>query len=53
MLVSRKIKEEESEVDGINNACRIINEIMNAWMDRHVVDNIVNESEEIMNRDKN
>ena len=29
MSVSRIIKEEENEVDGINNACRIINEIMN------------------------
>ena len=53
MLVSRNIKEGESEVNGINNTHRIINEIINAWMDGHVVEDIVNEKDEIMNRDQN
>ena len=53
MLASRNITEGESELERINNACRIINEIMNVWIDRHMVDNIVNENEEIMNRDQN
>ena len=50
MLVSRNIKEGESELDGMNNTCKIINEMMNAWMDGNMVEDIVNEKDETMNR---
>ena len=53
MLASRNIKKEESEVDGINNVHRIINEMMNVWMDGHVVEDVVNEKGETINRDQN
>ena len=53
MLVSRNTQEGENKLEGINNAHRSINEIMNAWKDRHMVENMMNEKEEIMNRDQN
>ena len=52
-LVSRNVKEGESEVDGINSACRIVNEVMNAWMDGYMVEDIVSENDEVMNRNQN
>ena len=51
MLVSRNIEEGEIEVDGINNTHRIINETMSTLIDGNMVEAIVNEKDEIMNRD--
>ena len=53
MIMSRNVKEGESEVVGINNACRITNEVMSVWVDANVVDDVVNEKGEVMNKNQN
>ena len=52
MIMSRNVKEGENEVVGVNNAHRITNEAMNAQMDANVVEDIVNEKGEAMNRNQ-
>ena len=53
MLASRYFKEGESELVGVNDTHRIMNEVMNAWMDDKMVEDIVNEKGEVMNRNQN
>ena len=53
MLVPCNVKEGKSEVVGINNACRIMNEVMNVWMDANMLEDVVNEKREVMNRNQN
>ena len=53
MLISKKVKEGETEVVGVNNAHRLTNEFMNIWMDSKMVEDVVNEKDEVMNRNKN
>ena len=53
MPTSRNVKGGESEVVGVNDACRITNEVMNVWMDANVVEDIVNKKGEAMNRNQN
>ena len=53
MLISQNVKEVESEVVGVNNTHRIINEVMNLWMDGKMVEDIVNEKGEVMTKNQN
>ena len=45
MLTSKKVTEGESEVVGVNNACRLMNEVLNAWLDAKMVEDVVNKKE--------
>ena len=49
MLTSKKVKEGESEVVGVSNTCRLINKVMNLWIDSKMVEDIINEKDEVMN----
>ena len=53
MLISMKVKEGESEVEGVNDTCRVMNHVMNDWMELNMVQEIVNENNEVMNRNQN
>ena len=53
MLTSQNVKEGESEVVGVNNACRTTNEVMNAWTDAKMVEDIAKDKGEAMSRNKN
>ena len=53
MLISMKVKEGESEVEGANNTCRVTNDFMNDWMESNMVQEILNEKNEAMNRNQN
>ena len=43
MLISNKFKEGGSDIEGVNNSCRVTNDIMNDWMETNMVQCIVNE----------
>ena len=43
MLMSRNVKEGESEVVVVNDVHRMMNEVMNVWMDAKIVEEIANE----------
>ena len=53
MLISKKVKEGDSEVVGVINAHRLTNEVMSVWMVSKTVQEIVNEKDEVMNRNQN
>ena len=53
MLVSNKFKEGESDVEGVNNSNRVINDAMNNCMESRMAQDIVNEKNEFMNRNQN
>ena len=53
MLVSNKFKEGESDVEGVNNSNRVINDAMNNCMESRMAQDIVNEKNQVMNRDQN
>ena len=53
MLVSKKFKEVESDIEGVNNSYKVINDVMNDWMESRMVQNVVNEKNEIMNINQN
>ena len=53
MIISRNVKEGESEVVGVNNTSRITNEVMNVWMDAKMAEDIVNEKGEVTTRNQN
>ena len=48
-----EFKEGESDVVGVNNSHMVINDAMNYWTKKRIVQNIVNEKNEVMNRNKN
>ena len=50
--VYKKIEEGVSDVVGVTNSCRFINYMMNNRIGKRVVKNIVNEKEEVINRDQ-
>ena len=52
MATSKKVKEEESEVVGLKNSCRLMNEVMNSWMDWKMVEDVGNKKDEVMNRNQ-
>ena len=49
MLTSRKVKEEESEVVGVNNTCILMNKVVSVWTDAKMVEDIANEKGEVTN----
>ena len=53
MLISMKIKDGGSEVEGVNEACRLLNEVMNEWIDTKIVQDMLNENNDMTNRNKN
>ena len=53
MLLSLKVKEGESEDEGVNITHRVTNEVMNDWMESNVVQDIVNEKNKLMNPNQN
>ena len=53
MLMSKKVQEGESEVVGVNNTHRLMNEVMNAWMDSKMVEDVANEKDEAITRNQN
>ena len=50
MLISMKFRERESEIEGVNNTHRLINEVMNEWIDTKMVQDTLNENNDAMNR---
>ena len=53
IFVHKKFKEGQSDVVGVLNSCRVINDMMNDWIETRIVQNIVNEKNEVINRDQN
>ena len=53
MIISKKIKEWEIEVVGVSDACRLTNEVMNAYMDSKMVEDVANEKDEAITRNQN
>ena len=53
MLTSMKVKDGDSEVEGVNNEHRLANEVMNEWIDTKMVQDVVNENNDAMNHDQN
>ena len=53
MLASKKFKEGESNVEGVNTLHRVTNDVINDWMETRMAQNIVNEKNEVMNRNQN
>ena len=51
-LVWKKINGDVSDLIGVTNACRTINDMMDDWMGKYIVLNTVNDNNELMNRDK-
>ena len=37
VLISKKFKERESDIEGINNSCRVTNDAMNYWMESNIM----------------
>ena len=53
MSVCKKFKQGESDVVGVANLHRAINEVMAYWIEIRMVKNTVNMKNKVMNRDKN
>ena len=53
IFVSKKIKEGVRDVVGVTNSYRVVNDIMNDWIEKRMVTNIVNDKDEVMTRDQN
>ena len=53
ILISNKFKEGESDIEGINNLHRVINDAMNDWIASKMTQSIENERNEVMNRNQN
>ena len=52
-FVCKKFKEGESDVVGVTNSYRVINDAMNDWIETRMAQNIVNEKNEVMNSYQN
>ena len=48
-----KIKDEGSEVEGFNKACRLTNEVTTGLIDTKKVQDVVNKNNDLMKRIKN
>ena len=53
MLVSMKVKEGKSEVEGASHTHRVTNKVMNDYVESNVVRDAVNEKNEVMNLNQN
>ena len=53
MLVSKKFKEGESDIEGVSDSCRVTNDVMNDWIESRMAQNIANEKNEVMIRNQN
>ena len=53
MLISTKVKCGNIKVEGVNNACRLINEVMNEQIGTKMAQDIVNENIDSINRNQN
>ena len=53
ILVSKKIKEGVSDAVEVTNQHSVTNDIMNDWINKSMVKNIVNDKDEVMNRNRN
>ena len=49
IVVSKKLKEGESDIEGVNNSYRVINDAMNDWMEIRMSQNLANGNYEVMN----
>ena len=52
-FVSNRFKDGESDVVGVTNSQRVINYMMNDWIETRMVQNVLSENNVVMNRDKN
>ena len=52
MLVSKKFKEGENDVEKVNNSCGVKNDAMNDWMESRMAQDIANEKNDVMNRNQ-
>ena len=53
ILISMKVKDGESEVEGLNNAHRLTNEVVNEWIDLKMAQDMVNKKNDAMNLNQN
>ena len=53
MLMPKRVKEGESEVVGVKSIRRLTNEVMNAWVESKMVEDIENEKDEAMDQNQN
>ena len=52
IVVSKKLKEGESDIEGVNNSYRVINDAMNDWMEIRMSQNLANGNYEVTNRNQ-
>ena len=53
LLMSIKIKKSLNDATWVSNACRAINEMINEWMEKDMVIDVVNEKEKVTTRYQN